>query len=322
MEHYFNVDIAREYGIEEAILLHHFYYWIAKNAVNGKHLYDGLYWTYNTKRAYSEFFPYMNETKISRVIKHLEEEGVIVKGNYNSDKWDKTNWYGITKRGLELLSAYGYNMMPFSPLLQNDSFDRVKMHDGVSQNEQSIIIKYTNNNIANNNNNKKEYKEKELFEQFSEFVSLYKRLTGKRTRSVKVEFDDFRKRHKDWYAIIPYLSIAIMRETRDREQAKQRRQFFPEPKMLQTYLGKQRAWELYVTIGEDVEQVKNTYTPQGRTIWFNESTKSYWTTDNFYYETISDGYDDDTRPDGATLTLNNARGDIKWNKKTKKWEKV
>ena len=64
-----------------------------------------------------------------------------------------------------------------------------------------------------------------------------------------------------------------------------------------------------------------TYTPQGRTIWYNEATKSYWTDDNFYYSTISDGYDDNNRPDGATLTLNNARGDIRWNSNTKKWDK-
>ena len=64
------------------------------------------------------------------------------------------------------------------------------------------------------------------------------------------------------------------------------------------------------------------YLPQGRTIWFNEETKSYWSDDNFYYESISDGYEDDNRPDGATLTLNNARGNIKWNAQTKKWEKV
>lgn len=62
------------------------------------------------------------------------------------------------------------------------------------------------------------------------------------------------------------------------------------------------------------------YTPQGRTIWFNEETKSYWSDDNFYYGTISDGYDDESRPDGATLTLNNARGDIRWNGITKQWE--
>ena len=64
------------------------------------------------------------------------------------------------------------------------------------------------------------------------------------------------------------------------------------------------------------------YTPQGRTIWFNEETKSYWSDDNFYYGVISDGYTDDNRPNGATLTLNNARGDIRWSSETKTWNKV
>lgn len=63
------------------------------------------------------------------------------------------------------------------------------------------------------------------------------------------------------------------------------------------------------------------YTPQGRTIWYDENTKSYWTDDNFYYGVISDGYTDDNRPDGATLTMSNARGAITWNGLTKKWEK-
>lgn len=63
------------------------------------------------------------------------------------------------------------------------------------------------------------------------------------------------------------------------------------------------------------------YTPQGRSIWFDENTKAYWTDDNFYYGVISDGYSDEDRPDGATLTMSNARGIIKWNSSTKKWEK-
>lgn len=63
------------------------------------------------------------------------------------------------------------------------------------------------------------------------------------------------------------------------------------------------------------------YTPQGRSIWFDEKTKAYWTDDNFYYGVISDGYTDEDRPDGATLTMSNARGIITWNGSTKKWEK-
>lgn len=61
------------------------------------------------------------------------------------------------------------------------------------------------------------------------------------------------------------------------------------------------------------------YTPQGRSIWFNEETKSYWSMDNFYDEKIYDGYDDNNRPNGATITLNNGRGRIQWDAKSKEW---
>lgn len=37
---------------------------------------------------------------------------------------------------------------------------------------------------------------------------------------------------------------------------------------------------------------------------------------------IADGYDDNSRPDGATITLNNGRGTIKWNGDTKQWDKI
>lgn len=63
------------------------------------------------------------------------------------------------------------------------------------------------------------------------------------------------------------------------------------------------------------------YAPQGRTIWFNEETQSYWSFDNFYDERIYDGYDDENRPDGAEITLNNGRGRIQWDAETKKWIK-
>lgn len=37
---------------------------------------------------------------------------------------------------------------------------------------------------------------------------------------------------------------------------------------------------------------------------------------------IADGYTDDDRPNGATITLNNGRGTITWDSETKKWNKI
>ena len=152
MEHYFNTDVAKDFGIEEAILLHNFHFWLSKNAANEKHFHDGLYWFYNSKKAFVDLFPYMNETKIFRSIKNLEERGFIVKGNYNTDKWDRTNWYAITKFGLTYLQTKGYSISVFGALFQNDTFDSGKMNDGALQSEQSIII---NNTYTNTNSKQK-----------------------------------------------------------------------------------------------------------------------------------------------------------------------
>lgn len=87
-----------------------------------------------------------------------------------------------------------------------------------------------------------------------------------------------------------------------------------------------RIFDTIVICGNDVlyDPSKNSigeYSPHGRSIWFDEATKSYWSDDNFYYGNISDGYSDDDRPDGAKITLNNARGVVVWNRSSKKWEK-
>lgn len=69
-------------------------------------------------------------------------------------------------------------------------------------------------------------------------------------------------------------------------------------------------------------RTSGTYTPQGRNIWFDEVTQSYWSMDSFYDGHIYDGYDDGNRPDGAEITLNNGRGKLRWGSSSRKWEKV
>lgn len=177
-------------------------------------------------------------------------------------------------------------------------------------------IPTTNDSLINKDNKEEE---KELKEKFANFVSLYKKAGG-RVRGVDTEFNDFTKRHKDWRLVIPYLELALQREIKVRNQAKIDKKFFPEMKNLITYLGKQRAWEMFVTIGEKIDV--SSYSPQGRSIWYDENTKSYWSMDTFYDGTIDDGYDDDNRPDGAEITLNNARGTYKWNTNAKQWIKT
>lgn len=113
MEHYFNIDLAVKLGVEKAVFLHNLYYWLQKNAANNINFFDGSYWTYNTKKAYTEIFPYMSYDKIKRIVNDLREDGIIKTGCYGKDKMNHTLWYAFTDCGLKTLEDVGYNTKVF-----------------------------------------------------------------------------------------------------------------------------------------------------------------------------------------------------------------
>lgn len=116
MEHSFNIEIATQYGILEAILLKYLFFWISKNEANNQHFYDGRYWTYNSVKAFGILFPYVSSKKIQYALKKLEEEEIIITGNYNKSNYDRTLWYAFTNKG--------------NSIMQNCKIDLVKMENG------------------------------------------------------------------------------------------------------------------------------------------------------------------------------------------------
>ena len=97
MEHHFKIEIAKIYGVEEAILLHNIYYWISKNKANNKHFYDEYYWTYNSIKAFSELFPYWTKRQIERILNNLIKKEALIKGNYNKLNYDRTSCMQLRK---------------------------------------------------------------------------------------------------------------------------------------------------------------------------------------------------------------------------------
>jgi hypothetical protein len=106
MEHKFDIEIATVYGLEEAILLNNLYFWISKNIANEKHFYDGHYWTYNSLAAFQKLFPYITKSKLERAIKNLKASGIIITGNYNETAYDRTTWYAITQKGMDIIKKH------------------------------------------------------------------------------------------------------------------------------------------------------------------------------------------------------------------------
>lgn len=89
----FDPDVARDVGVEEAIMYSNLQFWCVHNKANGRHHYENRYWTYNTYSAFVELFPFWTEKQIRRILKNLEDNDYIKVGNYNRRKYDKTKWY-------------------------------------------------------------------------------------------------------------------------------------------------------------------------------------------------------------------------------------
>lgn len=126
MEHQFNVDLAGKYGIEEAILINHIFFWINKNASNDKNYINGRYWTYASAAAMSAIFPYMSKSLISRKINNLVEKGVLLKDNFNMSAYDRTMWYAFTDNAQIELSNLGY---PFCKMKNGNSKNAAPIPD-------------------------------------------------------------------------------------------------------------------------------------------------------------------------------------------------
>lgn len=116
MNHSFNIELAQKYGIEEAIIIEHFAFWIKKNVANKNNYFEGEYWTYNSAKALEELFPYMNLKKIQRVLSSLEKMKIFKSGNFNESKYDRTKWYCIVDPEIKAMYNINYSTPPLDKM--------------------------------------------------------------------------------------------------------------------------------------------------------------------------------------------------------------
>lgn len=222
MVHYFDVEVAKKYGVNAAIILANIAFWVAKNEANGEHFHDGYYWTYNSVSAYSEMFPYLTEKQIRTALETLRAENIIIAGNYNSDKRDRTLWYALTEKG-RCICRIGNSDLP----QKADSF----APEGNSYSSNNNILNTTTDSKPDINADTEAQKTTD--ETFEEFWAAYPRKDGKKVARQK------------WNRLKPdeetrkKILADIERRKRSPEWLKENGRFIPMPS---TYLNQQR-WE-------------------------------------------------------------------------------
>jgi hypothetical protein len=133
MTYQFETDIAVLYGVDEAIMINNLSFWIAKNEANGRHFYEGRFWTYNSIEAFSKLFPFWSKGQIRRILNSLIDKEVIVTGNYNASARDRTIWYA------------------FSDAFQNRQMHLSKSTNGNAETDKCIIVEDINNSSKTDN---------------------------------------------------------------------------------------------------------------------------------------------------------------------------
>jgi len=110
-------SLAKEIGLNEAIVLQQIQYWI--NAPAGGKNIDGVKWIWNSVSEWQAQFPFWSSDTIKRTLGKLKERGLIRVSQFNKATWDRTNFYTIDYSTLSTIV---------------ESTDRGKLHQSVGAN--------------------------------------------------------------------------------------------------------------------------------------------------------------------------------------------
>ena len=186
MEHSFNVEIAKQYGMAEAILLKHIWFWCLKNRERQKNFHNDTYWMYYSVKQFQETFCYLKSSKIRSALSKLEQEGLIITGTFNPKPMDRTKWYAVTERAIDMCE----NSQPEWPEGNTETHEE---NSGSSICENSQMHLQKNENGENEQvpddkpKNKEKTKEKPVKHKYGEYNNVL--LTDEEYRKLSEECD-------------------------------------------------------------------------------------------------------------------------------------
>ena len=166
MIHSFNTTLAERYGIEEAILIEHLYWWIHKNDCDEveEMFQEGRVWCRFTAKGISKYIPYMNAHKIWRVLQGLEKKDKIKVGNFNKLATNHTSWYAFSDDFILELEQLNYDFSKIkNRILKNEKSNNIIINNSIKENN---IIE--DKKRLSNDNQKKNYSD-----DFLAFWNLY-----------------------------------------------------------------------------------------------------------------------------------------------------
>ena len=132
--HLFDIETAAQYGVNAAIMIRLFQFWIDKNRANKHNYRDDHTWTYISVKALGETFPYWTRGQLRVILDTLIKQGVILKGRFGGNGRNSANWYAFADE---------------KAFTRNDK-GIVKSSNSIAENHNTIVE--SSNSIAGNSN--------------------------------------------------------------------------------------------------------------------------------------------------------------------------
>jgi len=171
MDFSFNIEFAKRYGVDEAIMVKSFQFWIRLNKANKTNYHDLRYWTYNTNKSLTEYYPFWTEKQVRRIIESLVGKEILIKGNYNKIAYDRTIWYAFLNEDLYLSDNFHLeeiaDYQKVNTILPNGQMENTKQSNGISRKGEPIPVANQVLNTFNNSVNIKNLSDFTSFEKIT-----------------------------------------------------------------------------------------------------------------------------------------------------------
>lgn len=147
--------LAEEIGFNESIVLLQLEYLIG---ISTTEEHDGQLWTYQTlEDLHTNYFPWISTVTISRVMRNLESQKLILIGNYNKFGFDRTQWYAINWDECKKLTSIKIDENVFQNEKDRRVANNIKSPSNIlkdaSEQNVTTIPENTTENTTNINNN-------------------------------------------------------------------------------------------------------------------------------------------------------------------------
>lgn len=99
----FNAGLAGQYGVTAALLAEYIWQEIKQNEFHNRHCYAGRVWMRCSGLMFTAVMPYLSKSMVHTGIRRLIKGGVLVKGEFNQSRFDRTAWYAFTAFGRKMM---------------------------------------------------------------------------------------------------------------------------------------------------------------------------------------------------------------------------